>query len=50
VKYDGKRCGACGSRTRHMFEPGKGKGARLQHSRWWVCEKGHKIVFKRGQV
>jgi hypothetical protein len=50
VKYTGSKCGYCGKRSRHMYEPGRGKGARMQHSRWWVCENGHKLVIKKGQV
>lgn len=50
TKFDGRPCGACGAKTRPKFEPGRGKGTRLQHSKFWVCENGHQVVRKRGQA
>ena len=40
-------CGVDGSTVRPMFAPGKGKNARRQHARWYVCERGHKLYRKR---
>jgi hypothetical protein len=47
IKYDGKACGYCGTKTRRAYAVGRGGKTRLQHSRWWTCEKGHKI-FRKG--
>lgn len=50
TKYDFPLCSSgCGSKTRRMYAPPKGTKGRQQHSRWFVCERGHKIVRKRGQ-
>lgn len=43
----GKPCGVCGASVRRMFPHGKGNKARVQHSKFWVCEKGHKLYIKR---
>lgn len=42
------KCPVDGTDTRLMFPKGKGTKARTQHSRWHVCEKGHKLYIKRG--
>jgi len=51
MKFDGKPCECCGTPTRTMYpvpaSSGK-KNTRLQHTRWWVCENGHKLYRKRG--
>ena len=42
-------CGACGLPVRSKFPRGKGgKNPRLQHPRWWVCERGHQ-VYRKGR-
>ena len=48
--YDKPVCRYCGALTRRKFAPGGGKGARLQHSKWRVCQEGHQAVHKRGQA
>ena len=39
-----------GTETRYKYPQsrGSGKNTRLQHTRWHVCERGHKIYRKRG--
>lgn len=39
----------CGQPTRLKFAKGKGQHARMQHSRWYICDKGHSLYRKRGQ-
>lgn len=44
-------CGYCGRACRKMFrDPNTGgkKNTKLQRTRWFVCENGHKIYRKRG--
>lgn len=48
--YTKPACGYCGSLARRKFEPGAGKGSRLQHSKFRVCENGHQFISKRGQA
>jgi hypothetical protein len=43
------KCPACGALTRRLFEPGRGKGSRMQHPKFHKCENGHRILRKRGQ-
>lgn len=44
------KCPVCGSGTRLLYQMGKGSGhVRNQHTRWHICEKGHKLYKKRGQ-
>src|SRR5438132_1228995 len=50
TKYEPPKCGYCQAMTRRKFEPGRGKGTRLQHPRWRVCENGHQIGAKRGRA
>ena len=48
VAYDPSvRCGFCGAACRRKYEPGKGKGSRIQHPTEWVCENGHPFRRKR---
>jgi len=49
VKFDGLACGYCRAKTRRMYATPRGTKGRIQHSRWWVCENGHKIMRKRAQ-
>jgi len=48
TNYDGLPCPVCGSSTRRMFVLPKSQKGRVQHPRWWVCERGHKIYRKKG--
>lgn len=52
TKYDGKPCPVCGTKTKRMYAlaGGGGKGARSQHPRWWVCERGHQRYVEKGQL
>ena len=49
AQFSTPRCGYCTSLTRPMFAPGRGKGKnpRTQHSRWRVCQDGHKLYTKK---
>lgn len=48
TEYKGPACSVCNTGTRPKFAPPRGgtKNSRRQHSRWWVCEKGHQLVRK----
>jgi hypothetical protein len=48
--YEKPACRACGALTRRKFAIGKGKNARIQHSKWRVCERGHQQYVKKGQA
>jgi hypothetical protein len=48
-KYDGKACPVCRGGTRRMYPLPRQSKARIQHSRWWVCERGHQVYRKKGQ-
>lgn len=49
LDYNQGRCGACGTGLRRMFAlaGGGGKNSKTQHSRWKVCENGHKVYRKQ---
>lgn len=44
--YD-KRCGQCDGVLRSLFaNKATSLRAKRQHSRWHICENGHKVVLK----
>jgi hypothetical protein len=45
TKYEGKPCPVCGAKTRRKYIVGRA-AARIQHSRSWVCERGHQLYRK----
>lgn len=46
TKYDGSPCSYCRAKSRRMYLSGRGAKGRMQHSRWHVCENGHKLYRK----
>jgi hypothetical protein len=46
IEFEGKPCPVCGKKTRRKYATPKNAKGHLQHSRTWVCEKGHPIERK----
>jgi uncharacterized protein with PIN domain len=51
VKFQpGSKCPVCMTEIRLKYVVGKGlKNSRGQHTRWYVCKKGHQIYKKKNR-